>query len=191
MALGWSAPRIAAELDTDPAWIRYLIHQSSLVSAATQAKVAAVYDRLSMRLPPSDTRGERQGSTRARNYAQAHGWLPPLAWDDIDHDPNPLPASPLHDLIDEVVVRRIVDGDAGLARDASPAERRAVVTAWASTGRSLSDLERLTGWKPERYSTPQTPAAVASTPAAAGPRPAAGPGGEASQQPATPDEEAA
>lgn len=58
-----------------------------------------------------------------------------------------------HDDVDEVVILRILQGDPTVAPAATLAERRAVVAAWSARGRPLSDLARLTGWKPERYTT--------------------------------------
>ena len=37
-----------------------------------------------MTIPEGETKQHRAGITRSRNYATRHGWLPPLAWDDID-----------------------------------------------------------------------------------------------------------
>ena len=54
------------------------------------------------------------------------------------------------------ILDRILAGD---PVPATTAERRAVVTAWPTTGRPLADLARLTGWKVERYHTPRRDAA--------------------------------
>lgn len=83
------------------------------------------------------------------------GYAPALAWLDID-DPDETPtgvrpakgAGPGHESVDESLVLRILAGDMTLAQTATTAERRAVVARWT---RPLADLERLSGWKPERY----------------------------------------
>lgn len=55
------------------------------------------------------------------------------------------------DEIDHVVVHRVLAGDKRLARIATKAEREFIVQMWTNGDRPLADLERITGWKPERY----------------------------------------
>ena len=52
--------------------------------------------------------------------------------------------------LDPVVVERLLAGD---VVPTTIAEKREVVRRWSETGRSLSDLARMTGWKPERYAS--------------------------------------
>lgn len=56
----------------------------------TADKVGAVYERLSMKLPPLGTTADRIAAAKARNRARRAGWAPPLAWDDVD-DPDEKP----------------------------------------------------------------------------------------------------
>jgi hypothetical protein len=49
---------------------------------------------------------------RAIQEARHRGWLPPLAWDDIDNDPEPAGKEDQGIGIDEVAVRRVVEGRA-------------------------------------------------------------------------------
>jgi hypothetical protein len=49
-----------------------------------------VYERLSMTLPPETTTAEKCDATRSRGIARRNGWLPPLAWNNID-DPSERP----------------------------------------------------------------------------------------------------
>lgn len=60
------------------------------VFPSTVAKVAAVYERLSMTLPPNETTAEKAAASKARGLARRKGWPPPLAWTDID-DPTEIP----------------------------------------------------------------------------------------------------
>lgn len=99
---------------------------------------------------PGDDRGGKWARSYARTVAKKNGWLPPLAWDDIDRDPEPPTAEPVY--LDEVVVDRILAGD---RLDATPAERAEVVRRWLNTGRPLADLERLTGWNGAREQEPR------------------------------------
>lgn len=105
-------------------------------------------------------------ATRAR----AAGHVPPLGWDDPgtlawpDGAPSTEPAPCVSvDAADPVVVRRILDGDWRLT--ANHAERGEVLTQWRDAGRSLADLERLTGWNTSRIVTAL--AAATDTPEAA------------------------
>lgn len=54
--------------------------RQDFVRRDTAEKVAAAYDEMSMTPGPSQ---------RSRNLARKWGWLPPLAWDDIDNDSEP------------------------------------------------------------------------------------------------------
>ena len=63
--------------------------RSPTVSRARADAVAALYDRVSMTPPQPTTRYEKAAVTRALNQARARGWVPPLAWDDIDLDESP------------------------------------------------------------------------------------------------------
>lgn len=123
---------------------------SETITAGTAERVAALYERLSMTLAT----GPRADQLRAA--AQRNGWLVPLAWDDIDNDPETCKTRAISDnkdicQFDHAVVHRILAGDMTLAAVATRAERQAVVDGW---GRSLAELRRLTGWKPERYGRP-------------------------------------
>lgn len=149
MRLGWSSPDIAQAAG----WphrnyvLRVVNGQKGKPTTWLERKTAdaleAAYDKLAMVTP-------EMTPTRARTKARATrlGYAPPLAWDEID-DPDERPnLGGVDDQIDPVVVARILAHDASLARGATVAERRAVVAAWPG---SLADLERLTGWRADRY----------------------------------------
>lgn len=59
--------------------------------------------------------------------------------------------------VDPVVVERFFAGDDLVAKTANRDERIAIVTEWAAAGRSVTELERRTGWRAHRYMA--TPAA--------------------------------
>lgn len=107
--------------------------------------IDVLFRELSMTLGPSAT-------TRAR--AATLGFLPPLAWDDLD-DPAETPKgrpSRNHtdpDSVDDTVVERILGGEWRLS--CTRAEKEAVTAQWIDWGRPVSHLARNTGWKPERY----------------------------------------
>lgn len=147
LRLGWSSHRIAAEAGLshrNHVW-RILNGQKGKptvwIQRDTDKWVREVYDRLSMQIP------EGRYVARTRAYAERMGYLPPLAWIDID-DPDEHPELDAvdGDDFDPVVVDRILAGDWRLK--ATPRERAEVVARWTGTS---SELARLTGWKPERY----------------------------------------
>lgn len=151
VALGHSYTRIGEGLAITPAGAWALgARPRSYVRATTVAKVNSLYEAWSMLLPPTNTSAERKAVAYAHTVAARNGWLPPLAWDDIDHDlepattDNPDAATDL----DWVVVERFLAGD---VVPTTIGERHAITDAWLDAGRTWSDLERLTGWRHGRY----------------------------------------
>ncbi len=120
-ALGWTNAAIAAVTGICPRHLATLRNTHRPINRATAAKVAAGYDRLSMKLPP-DTPATRRNRTDAAH----RGWLPPLCWDDAEiDDPAAKPRA-----TGRQEVRR------GTADD----------VAWmAETGESLLGIQRRTG----------------------------------------------
>lgn len=143
LAVGWSRPQVAREAGWESSGALRYVMRSDTMTRATHDRIAETYERLCMKTPPNE-----MVARRVKTWARKGGYAPPLAWDNID-DPNERPdlGSLDHD-IDRVVVSRILAHDASLARTATVAERRAVVAAWPG---SLAELERMTGWKADRY----------------------------------------
>lgn len=167
-ANGWTWEQLGARLggDKNRAW--RLAHDDRQAFRSTVEKVAALYEELSMIRP------EGWVAERSRNYARKNGWAPPLAWDNID-DPTAQPAGmdictrgdcagPIKALglcathyrdnaaahvDDPVLVDRILAGQ--WRQPCAPTIKAEVCRRWVAGGRSLAELERLTGWKPERY----------------------------------------
>jgi transcriptional regulator with XRE-family HTH domain len=141
MAIGWDQHSLAVEVGVTNTRISNLVRGiNPEVTSHTAARVARVYDRLSM-----TARDGTKAARYARTVARRQGWPPPLGWDDIDTDVEP-PAGDGVD-VDEVVVDRILAGD---RLPATPAEKAEVVRRWLATGRRLADLERQTGWNGKR-----------------------------------------
>jgi hypothetical protein len=116
------------------------------VNARTAHEVATLYERLWDITPPRMTGEQRAAADAARAHAATHGWLPPLAWDDIDIDPTPpaLTASALrrHDM-DEIAVERAVDGDNISYDDLTAVEQQEVVRRLTDRGSSIRDIAAL------------------------------------------------
>lgn len=92
VALGWSRMQLAARLGMAVQNFRPMM-AARQVTAGKARDVARLYDELWDKPPVARDHRSRISVARARNYAAAQGWVPPLAWDDdtID-DPEARPA---------------------------------------------------------------------------------------------------
>lgn len=146
IALGWTYLDIERATGLQDAELRrFALGHRAYVYSSTHAKVDAAYRRLCMVVPPSTNSREKQARTKARNIARRHGWLPPLAWDDID-DPAERPNHRVRDLLpDDVAIDRVLDGDFTIRL--TRAERLEVVRRWRD---SDNELERRSGWNVAR-----------------------------------------
>lgn len=143
-ALGWSISEVSRRAGYTRSHLNLMVQRAS-IRRATADHIAAVYEELSMSLPPEETREQKVSASRVRRLARERGWLPPLAWIDID-DPDEHPDLTTRDTTaDPVVVDRILAGDWRLK--ANREERREVIARWAG---SDAELERLTGWNVAR-----------------------------------------
>ncbi|MBN9618563.1 MAG: helix-turn-helix domain containing protein, partial [Actinobacteria bacterium] len=93
VSIGWTQAWLAAELHRSPANLARSM-SSEAVTARTARLVSDLYERLWHTPPAPSTNTQRAASDAARAHAVAQGWLPPLAWDDIDTDPDPDPNQP-------------------------------------------------------------------------------------------------
>jgi transcriptional regulator with XRE-family HTH domain len=92
VAIGWSQARLADRLGMTPSNFGSALGRDR-VTAATARTVERLYDDLWNRPPPEPDQHSRISASRARNYARARGWAPPLAWDDDEmDDPDARPA---------------------------------------------------------------------------------------------------
>lgn len=115
-AIGWSFTEQGRRcgMHTQQVW-ELAWRKSPLVSVATADRIHVLFEELSATPGPS---------TRARNAAVKHGWLPPLAWDDPD-DPDEQPLVDVEegeDVVDEVAVARALQGQRVKLTDAETAE---------------------------------------------------------------------
>jgi len=81
VAGGWSQAKLGARLGMTPANFATMMRRGQ-VTASTARAAAAVYDQLWNQSPPETGQREKIAAARARNRARAHGWAPPLAWDE-------------------------------------------------------------------------------------------------------------
>ena len=159
MALGWSTAVLDAELGKARTYTTALLRRNGPVYVTTAQQYAALYERLSMTLPPDETRYQRQFASRARNLARRNGWPPPFAWDDID-DPNERPQGarrdwhrgPGHDSLDHAVVERLLLGERLTQRKLSAP--RLCAGGLLMVGQS-AEFITVHGWQDGRYRRPQ------------------------------------
>jgi len=140
--LGWSNQVIAREAGVHPPNMTRLLNRSDTMTVTVAARIADVYERLSMTLPPPS-----QAVANVRNRARRLGYPPPLAWDDIDNDPEPQWGGRDCD-VDPVVVMRLLEGR---RVQSTRAEKEAAMARWVADGGSRNELAKWHGWKPERY----------------------------------------
>jgi hypothetical protein len=111
------------------------------VRAGTARAVCALYDELWDQPPPEGTHRDKIAASRARNRAAAHGWPPPLAWDDdtID-DPDVVPNPTGADL--DVVESWLAGYPPEITEDA---DRHEVVRRLHAAYNTDEEIHRLTG----------------------------------------------
>lgn len=86
IAIGWSQAKLAGRLGITPQNFWFPAASRPKILVATARAIGELYDELSMQLPPENTPGERRSASRARAYAKARRWLPPLGWDEDEID---------------------------------------------------------------------------------------------------------
>lgn len=111
---GWSMSKLALRLGMDPTNFSSMLDREQ-TTAATYRAMVDLYEELWDQAPPEETHREKIAASRARSYAKAHRWVPPLAWDDIDSDPHPPEISDEErvawkDLVDHAAVELAVTG---------------------------------------------------------------------------------
>lgn len=159
VALGWSQSKLATRLGMLPTNLGPVIGTSTsggprraeglrTLSRGTVDKIEALFDELCMTPPPETNQRERIAASRARRYAADHGWLPPLALDDLPGDDLVDVPCPGED-VDEVAIQRRMSGDRTVRL--SKAERIELARRWEAAGRPLAEMERVTGINTHRY----------------------------------------
>lgn len=152
-ALGWTGPQIADAAGMSLNSMRSMqYHGAATVRTSTAKKIAAAFDTMCM------TRPEGHYANRARSMAARRGWLPPLAFDDID-DPNEQPKhnakgtgnpTELQRAVDMAVVWRLVDRGVRV-RKLSNAEAEAACQILYARGFTGRQIAQQYGLAAERY----------------------------------------
>lgn len=107
---GWSRARLARELHVEEKTLVALLDARRTRPKVHEA-VAGMFTRLWDAPPPQATEAARAECAAARTEAQARGWMPPLAWDDIDTDKAPALTVVEPEHIDPVAVELAMAGE--------------------------------------------------------------------------------
>jgi hypothetical protein len=138
-AIGWSTTELAARLDVTTQGLRRTMTRTR-VTVGTRNAVAALYEELWNVRPDSCDAAAAAPAKAARDQAQHRGWLPPLAWDDIDRDPQAPRPSGDPQQVDEIAVERALARDGISLGDLTSAEQAVVIGELTRRGKSLTDI---------------------------------------------------
>lgn len=148
-ALGWSSKDVGKLMGISQQAISRILARPTIRST-TARRIDRAYDELEMKIPPDNIY-----TRRTRNYAASQGWLPPLAYDDIDAGivavDDDVPDQRYHDSIDEWNVEQALQYH-DFSMKLSRAEKEEIMRRWIRSGRTEMSLCELTGWKEGRYS---------------------------------------
>jgi hypothetical protein len=156
-AIGHTQTALAIELGWNQRRLNQVFLTDGTLERRTHDAIAAMYERLSMTLPPRTTRGEKYAASKAQNTAARHGYAPPMCWDvETIDDPEARPHGARtgravydsRDLVDSATVLRILAGE---VLPANTAERDEVVRRWKAAGKPEAALCARMGWGEARY----------------------------------------
>jgi hypothetical protein len=141
IAVGWPHDELAARLGRSSTGLRRSMLSDS-VTVQTAQEVGALYEGLWNLRPPQATDAQRAAANAARVFAADRGWPPPLAWDDIDTDPDPRHhrGRAETDDLDEIAIERALAGDGVRLEHLTPAEQDEVVRRLTARGKSIRDI---------------------------------------------------
>lgn len=147
VAIGWSMSELGRRVGVPSAGnaVR-LITSDDPITRGTVDRIERVFAELCMTPAPALGHRQKISVSRARTYATAHGWLPPLALEDLvdveDFERE-------NGLLDEAAIYRRMHGDRRVRL--SQAEATELVDRWAAAGRPLAECKRVTGINPHRF----------------------------------------
>ncbi|MDF2578466.1 MAG: hypothetical protein K0S49_45 [Microbacterium sp.] len=104
-ARGWTDTALAPHLGIERSNVRRIVTQK-YVQLRTHIQIGDVYERLWNATPTNSPASQAEQIEKARR----HGWVPPLAWDDIDEDDAPATGEEVG--VDEIAIQLAVEGRA-------------------------------------------------------------------------------
>ncbi|OZD48606.1 hypothetical protein CH252_18945 [Rhodococcus sp. 06-1477-1B] len=90
---GWSIAAVADHIGASRSHLSHLAWNAG-VTVRNHLLIAKAYEQLWKAAPPSRDKWEARTILRTRKRAANLGWIPPLAWDDIDYDDAPQQPEP-------------------------------------------------------------------------------------------------
>lgn len=147
IAEGWTASRLADLLGADVRHVSRLYLDDTLARRITRATARAVRelcDRIGHDAPPDGTAADR-----SRSRAERNGWVPLYAWDGVNID-DPRARPHLAEDVDEVAIRRVIDGHARYG-DLRLAERRELIRQHHGRVPNLSTRIGMSGAQYKRW----------------------------------------
>lgn len=141
--LGWSVTSLTTRSDLPLRTLRRGL-TTTTVTAETARTIGRLYDQLRAHPAAHRTPREQAAAARTKARAQRAGWRGPLAWDDIDNDPDePAPLeqpSSVAARVDVVAVERAMRGE---RLPLTAAERRDAVARLTTRGLSARCIAEL------------------------------------------------
>ncbi len=110
--LGWNNAAIARHAGVPANTLGTAIRSRDGITVQLHRAIDRVYEELWNTPAPASTPIERRDRTFTLNRAARAGWAPPLAWDDIDTDPEPQTgdAEP-EQILDAIAIAEAIDGN--------------------------------------------------------------------------------
>ena len=139
--LGWAQTRLARRLGITQSRMARILTTDGEIPVELHMAAASLFEELWNVRPPHETRYDRAVYTGALDYARRLGWLPAMAWDDIDHDDEPA-VEDCEPVIDEVAVALALNGErVRMTRE----ERHLAIHRARELGYSLEETAQLLG----------------------------------------------
>lgn len=139
--LGWAQTRLARRLGITQSRMARILTTDGEIPVELHMAAASLFEELWNVRPPHETRYDRAVYTGALDYARRLGWLPAMAWDDIDNDDEPA-VEDCEPVIDEVAVALALNGErVRMTRE----ERHLAIHRARELGYSLEETAQLLG----------------------------------------------
>lgn len=139
--LGWAQTRLARRLGITQSRMARILTTDGEIPVELHMAAASLFEELWNVRPPHETRYDRAVYTGALDYARRLGWLPAMAWDDIDNDDEPA-VEDSEPVIDEVAVALALNGErVRMTRE----ERHLAIHRARELGYSLEETAQLLG----------------------------------------------